>query len=659
VQPPARPSHRVSLWTEGTRVGLLYLALTIVLAYPLTRHPAASVLPMASDTDFYLWVLQWDVHALTHRPLAIFDANIYFPFRHTLAYSENLIGCAIVAAPILWTTSNPVLALNVVALLSCVLCGVGAYVLARRVGIGPLGATLAGIIFAFAPPHFFRLGQLHLTTVQWVPFCLAFTHAYLDSGRRQDLWWACLFFAVQVLTSAHGAVFAVLGVLLLLIWRVALGEPIQIAKRVRDFGVPGAVTIGLAVLIFLPYRTVQREMGLRRSLGEATYFSPNPSSFLASPTRLHTFVRSAVSAEAIPSDASAFLFPGYLPIALAAVALWRPPRMRGRTPFQWMAVLLELAAIVALVAAVALTIAGGARLRYGSTVILSARDPWRAWLVCAGLMALRAALLRVVPLAAASRIRACGDGLRRWAAANRRSGVGFYALLLLVAGWLSLGPPYLLYRLVYDLPGISFIRVPSRFTLVALLALAILAAAGFERLAARFDGRIRRILAVAAAAVLVAEFFAAPLNAVPYSVDIPSVDRWLAAEAAPVAVAELPLASPADVVAWARRQSLYMLHSTAHWHRTVHGYSGLQPALHDKLYSQLLTFPNTPVLDSLSSIGVTHVVIHTDLYPRGEWPKVERQVDLCKAWLTLEHADGAGRVYSLHRPADLTTQCLP
>ena len=56
-----------------------------------------------------------------------------------------------------------------------------------------------------------------------------------------------------------------------------------------------------------------------------------------------------------------------------------------------------------------------------------------------------------------------------------------------------------------------------------------------------------------------------------------------------------------------------MVHSTAHWHRTIHGYSGIQPALHDRLYSELLTFPDGPVLDSLSSIGVTHVVIHTDL----------------------------------------------
>src|SRR4051812_6221770 len=154
----------------------------------------------------------------------MFDANIYYPFRHTLAYSENLIGSAVIAAPLLWTTGNPVLAMNLVALLSCVLCGAGAYALARSIGIGRAGATLAGIVFAFAPPRLFRLGQLHLTTVQWVPFCLAFLHRYFDSGRRRDLWCASLLFAAQVLTSAHGAAFCLLAVAGLVAWRAAVGD---------------------------------------------------------------------------------------------------------------------------------------------------------------------------------------------------------------------------------------------------------------------------------------------------------------------------------------------------------------------------------------------------------------------------------------------------
>src|SRR5512137_2183777 len=121
--------------TTRTAAGL-FLALTLLLTWPLALHPASATLPMGPDGDLFVWTLAWDAHAFLHQPHSIFDANIYYPFRRTLAFSENLIGSAFIAAPIQWLTGSPVLALNVVALLSCMLCGLGAYVLARRIGIG-------------------------------------------------------------------------------------------------------------------------------------------------------------------------------------------------------------------------------------------------------------------------------------------------------------------------------------------------------------------------------------------------------------------------------------------------------------------------------------------------------------------------------------------
>jgi hypothetical protein len=86
------------------------------------------------DTHLYIWTLAWDACVL-HQPFRIFDANIYYPFAGTLAYSENLIGSAFLAAPIIWLTGNLVLAMNLTALITCVLCGTGAFVLARRLHV--------------------------------------------------------------------------------------------------------------------------------------------------------------------------------------------------------------------------------------------------------------------------------------------------------------------------------------------------------------------------------------------------------------------------------------------------------------------------------------------------------------------------------------------
>ena len=188
-------------------VSALFAALTFVMAYPFSASPGSLVLADLPDTHLFIWTLAWDTHAFLHQPLLIFDANIYHPYPNTLAYSENLIGSAFFAAPIIWLTGNLVLAMNLAALLTCVLCGVGAYLLARRWGLSPAAAFLCGAIFAFAPPRFFRLGQLHMTAVQWIPFTLAFLHTYLEHGRRRDLLWAIACFSLQVLSSGHGAAF--------------------------------------------------------------------------------------------------------------------------------------------------------------------------------------------------------------------------------------------------------------------------------------------------------------------------------------------------------------------------------------------------------------------------------------------------------------------
>jgi len=700
----------------GTRnAALIYVALTLLLTWPLCVSPATTSLSTGPDGNLFIWTLAWDAHAFINQPLSIFDANIYHPLRHTLAYSENMIGSALVSAPVQWITGNPVLGLNLVALLSCVLCGLGAFVLARRVGLGPAGAVLAGMIFAFSPARFFRIGQLHLAVVQWIPFALASLHTYLDAGRRRDLRLAAAFFTLQALSSGHGAVFLVLAIAGLVIFRALCGEDLAAVRRVRDLGITGALLLLPSVLVFLPYRTVQQEMGLRRSLEN---WAVTPGSFFASPTHLQAFVLSFLPEAHILDSASAFLFPGYLPLLLAAAALvgkprfgiaresrtagshdgsyppaFRPfddlrvapsnvegrhaqgvlslPKGAGESPHDsvaqrrtgWnvvdrtldredrllriAAVVLEIAAVALLAIAVTLTIVGATKIRVGSTVILSSRSPWRPWLLFVAVAALRAALAARVPFDVGARLRRALEAVRRWRAARRQDPVTFYGLLTVISLWLSIGPPLGLWPLVYWWPGMSFIRVPSRFIIVTVLGLAVLAGAGFERLSARLAPRRRFVLASVAAALLVMEFAAIPLKTASYRLNPPMADRWLASRPAPFAVAEVPLPDPMNAGAFERRQTLYMLHSMAHWQKTVHGYSGFRAPLHEELYLQLRNFPDEASLRNLSRLGVGYIVVHTELYPPGEWPQVESRIGRFDASLRLEHVAGEGRIYSL------------
>jgi hypothetical protein len=90
-----------------------------------------------------------------------------------------------------------------------------------------------------------------------------------------------------------------------------------------------------------------------------------------------------------------------------------------------------------------------------------------------------------------------------------------------------------------------------------------------------------------------------------------------------------------------------MLHSMAHWQKTVHGYSGLRPTLHYELFRQLRLFPDETSLERLTAMGVDYVVVHIELYPPGEWPVVEERLRQFEKVLKLVYSDETARVYAI------------
>jgi hypothetical protein len=393
-----------------------------------------------------------------------------------------------------------------------------------------------------------------MTAVQWIPFSLAFLHAYFERGRRRDLLLATGFFSLQALASGHGAAYLLLATVALLAWQFASGAPLALRQRLSDFGVAGAYLIAPAVWVILPYRASQVEAGLRR--GYLSDALPTFESFLASPARLHQFLVARLWGPLV-NEPDAFLFPGLLVLALAAigVASW-PARRRLRD-----------------------------------------------------------------------------------------NNVAFYLLLGIMATLMFVAWPVELWRYVYWLPGLNFIRIPSRFIIMTILALAVLAGFGVDRIVGRMTKSSGALAVAVLSACLLVEYSPYPFSGVPFAINVPPIDRWLDTQPKPFVVAEFPSPPPAEGGALVRHQTTSMFHATAHWQKTVHGYSSLQRPLHDRLYREIADFPDEMSLASLREVGVTYVVVHTDEYG-SRWASVEEEIAHTPA-LKLEHIEGAGRVYSI------------
>jgi hypothetical protein len=283
--------------------------------------------------------------------------------------------------------------------------------------------------------------------------------------------------------------------------------------------------------------------------------------------------------------------------------------------------------------------------------MMRARQGWRAWLVALAFVIVRVAIGRRVPFAPWA---ALGRGVRAigtWVDTRRRDPSTAYTVLVVVCLGLALGPPFGLWPYVYWLPGFNFIRASSRFTLPGLLGVSVLAGAGYDA-ATRAMSRRRQMVALVVVSTLICGEYLVRLDGVPYRVDIPEADRWLATQPAPFIVAEVPLPDLHDIGPFNKRQSVYMLHSTIHWQETVHGWSGLPPPEHLDLYDALTRFPDEESFAKLARFKVDYVVVHTDLYAPAEWPPIEARLHASQGRLVLVHADAGGRVYAFHADGD-------
>lgn len=170
---------------------------------------------------------------------------------------------------------------------------------------------------------------------------------------------------------------------------------------------------------------------------------------------------------------------------------------------------------------------------------------------------------------------------------------------------MSLGPATGLYRWLFDhVPLLQATRATSRWGVLALTALAVLAGIGLAACKPRLSRRAYAVLAATALALVTIEALRAPMAFTPTPA-IPAVYARLATLPNAVLL-EFPTYGGQDVA----RNAPYLLAQTTHFKPIVAGYSGIfTPAFSARL-ADLNTFPSERARAVIDDIGVTHVVLH-------------------------------------------------
>ena len=578
------------------RAALFYVALTLVVTFPLILHLNSTVPQDLGDPLLSASILWWNAHVL---PLTErwWNGFAFAPATGMLAFSDHRLGLSLLASPLQWFGCGPVTAYNVVFLATFPLCALAGHTLAFTLTKRHDAALICGLAYGFNPYRMAHLSHLELLAAFGMPVALAALHMFIRDRRPMWLGAFTVALVIQGLCATYYILFFTVFLALWMPWFV----------RVREWRVAAAVLaaclVSAAVFgpILLGYWRIHQHYGFARSLDEVMFFSADVASLATAATLLPLWRWTA----GITPRPELQLFPGLTITVLAAIglatAIRRHPTARDR--WRWVSRSLMLVACVFAIVAAAAAYIG----------------PWS--LTIAGVRI--QATVSYKPISIALVALAGGLAAQPWARAawRQRSTLAFY---LVAAGFLflcSFGPKptflgrQFLYKPPYDwlmhLPGFATgIRAPARFAMSAVLALSVAAALAFDRLP--LGQRWRRAIGVAAMIGIVADGWIGhmELPVVPELWPVPANYRF-------GPVLELPFMYDAgDFIA--------MYRTTLHGHETVNGHSGFFPP-HYLTMQLAFKEGDAAAFDAFTQPDPLLVVLDKNADSDGRWNAIVRK----------------------------------
>ena len=556
-------------WREAALAYGILLAGVVVVTWPLAWRPA-SVWPPHHDARVFTWVMASLARRVFTHPSTLFHGNAFYPNGESLAYSEPLLVPAFLGLPgFLW--GNPILTYNLLLLFLWPLNGLAMAWVARVLTGSRAAAFLAGAIFCLSPYFTEYYLEFQMLLAALLPVVLFAWMRWLETGVWRWLALACAGLTAQGLTSWYYTIILTLALLILALAFLCLRwRGWAPGWRLLALGLGGAAVGMILWPVAHPYLRVHREFGYYRSIEETAVHFADVFSFLGGGRR-------SVADHYVPSFGSMFYpetsaFAGLSPLILAALSLVHLHRDgRGPMALAWARRMAVGGLVGSLLVAAWSAATGPYSTSFGPVRFRPRADTCLELALILGVLLL---LLRgwITWRERTSRWLTAGDWVRCLLFV-----IGTFSILALgptihIGGREAAAGPY---RAIYDLLfPLHVIRVTTRFAVVSLAGLALLAAFGLRLVQDRLANRpvLRRSLVAAVFLATAFDYMVAPAEYEQVSATPRVVDRVLRADPDDFAVLEWPT-NVADIDADAMFRSLY------HGKRLVNGLSGFVPPL--------------------------------------------------------------------------------
>src|ERR1043166_6100990 len=613
---PAR-SRRLVIIARELIIVLTFCFFTALLTWPYVTRLRDAVVDKG-DPYLMAGIMWWDYHATFTNPLHLFDANVFYPLKYSLAFSEHTYGLSLLFFPLYFIGLKPLTVQTVAVFFAFAVSGYGAFRLGRTLTGSTAVGWVSGIIFAFVPYRFNMMSQVVYLFSPWMP--LVFEALVLfarERSRKHTIWLGCAFFMNGITTITWFTFtlipFAVFALVLLTRYRL---------WRDRDFWWRAGVALTAAVVALLPfmvpYVLASRLYGFKRSIDEIKQNSALPSHWLAGEVRNKLWGRMG---DGVFEGWKFRLFPGLLPILFSLAALFGRPRpepspepvskLNARARL-WLP---RLDALITALFALSLLAIGLDH----SDAFYNFFDNLNSERALALLTVTILVRLCIAHPSFANPVR---PNLIETIRSDHRSDAFWLGSILTVLGFcFSLGWNFFFYRICYQLlPMFKSMRMVTRGALLTYLGLALLSGLGVQRVAEWINRRYPRFqvqhVFIAAGVLLLLEFNAAPLRIERGDPFPDAVTLRLKATPMRGGIVYLP--------AGGDNNYRYMLRAADHAKPLIVGTSGFNSPIEDKiedltrsgqLSDQLMTL--------LESVPASYLIIANNAVPPDRIPEYQ------------------------------------
>jgi len=307
---------------RSAAVALLFIVLTIAMTWPQAASMGTRVYD-ADDPLLSIWRISWIAHIVPIDPLNLFNGNIFYPEKRTLAYTDSVLLQGAAGAPLIWSGVSRVTTYNVLLLLSMALSGWAMWRYALYLTADHGAAIVAGIIFAFVPFRFDHYHHLELQATIFLPLTLMLLDRTIDSGSKRDAWLTMAAFVAQVYSCIYYSVFLATALIPIGAIRLALATREQRAAFAKAMWLPLLAALIAAAPYAIAYGANRINLGERLDR-DVLLYSASLRNYIATPE--WNVIHGGWSRQF--GQPERLLFPGVIAIALTLAGLLTIDRRR-------------------------------------------------------------------------------------------------------------------------------------------------------------------------------------------------------------------------------------------------------------------------------------------------------------------------------------------